>query len=128
MTINDQLDIDIEESCGNVFEDIGFDKETSARLTYKSGLVGSLHRAFVASGLNQSDFGKLVGIPQPRLSKLFNGKIDGVSAEKLFDAVARLGGHVTIRIDEAPTPALAGNIDMELVIDQDNRPRAPMAA
>jgi len=106
--------IQFEESSGNVFEDLGFDAATANRLTYKAELVGVLHRLQQERDLSQVAFSRLVGIPQPRLSKLYNGKIAGMSTDKLLDAVARLGGHVTIRVEPHPAPAEAGRVEMEL--------------
>jgi predicted XRE-type DNA-binding protein len=106
--------IEFEESSGNVFEDIGFDKAAAARLAHKAELVGVLHRFQEEQGLGQAAFGRLVGIPQPRLSRLYNGKIAGMSTDKLLDAIARLGGHVTIRVEPHPAPRDAGRVELEL--------------
>jgi predicted XRE-type DNA-binding protein len=110
--MNDQ--IDYEESSGNIFEDLGFDSPTAALLTRKAELVGVLHRAQRERGLNQSQFGKVVGIPQARLSNLYAGKISGMSLDKLFAAVAKIGVHVTIRVEEHPKKdADVGRFELE---------------
>jgi predicted XRE-type DNA-binding protein len=106
--------IEFEESTGNVFADIGFDKATAAGLAHKAELVGVLYRFQQELGLGQAAFGRLVGIPQPRLSRLYRGRIAGMSTAKLLDAIARLGGHVTIRVEPHPAPRDAGRIEMEL--------------
>lgn len=103
-----------EESSGNVFADLGFDAETAARLSHKAELVGVLHRFQQERNLSQSAFSRLVGIPQPRLSKLYSGKIAGMSTDKLLDAIAKLGGRVTIRVEAHPAPGDAGRVEMEL--------------
>ena len=59
-------------------------------------------------------FSRLVGIPQPRLSKLYNGKFAGMSTDKLIDAITRLGGHVVIRVEQHPLGKAAGRVDLEL--------------
>jgi predicted XRE-type DNA-binding protein len=106
--------IEFEDSTGNVFEDIGFDRPTAGRLTHKAELVALLYRLQRERNLSQVAFSRLVGIPQPRLSALFSGKIAGMSTDKLLNAIATLGGHVTIRVDPHPAPAEAGRVDMEL--------------
>jgi predicted XRE-type DNA-binding protein len=106
--------IEFEESSGNVFADIGFDPATAGRLAHKADLVSVLHRYQQEQGLSQAAFGRLVGIPQPRLSQLYNGKIAGMSTDKLLDAIAKLGGHVTIRIEPHPQPADAGKVELEV--------------
>jgi predicted XRE-type DNA-binding protein len=108
--------IEFEESSGNVFADIGFDAPTATRLSYKADLVGVLYRAQQERDLSQSAFGRLVGIPQPRLSKLYNGKLDGMSTDKLLDAVAKVGAHVLIRVEAHPEARdAAGRVELELV-------------
>jgi predicted XRE-type DNA-binding protein len=112
--MTDTQPIEFEVSSGNVFEDIGFDTATASRLTHKAELVGVLYRLQQERKLSQVAFSRLVGIPQPRLSKLYAGKIAGMSTDKLLDAIAKLGGHVTIRVEPHPGPAEAGRVDMEL--------------
>jgi predicted XRE-type DNA-binding protein len=110
----DTQPIAFEDSSGNVFEDIGFDTATADRLTHKAELVSVLHRYQQERNLSQMTFSRLVGIPQPRLSKLYGGKIDGMSTDKLLDAIAKLGGHVIIRVEPHPAPAEAGRVEMVL--------------
>ena len=81
-----------EEGSGNVFADIGFDVATAEKLSHKADLVGILYRCQQARHLSEVAFGHLIGIPQPRLSRLYGGKIDGISMDELLDAIARLGG------------------------------------
>jgi predicted XRE-type DNA-binding protein len=106
--------IEFEDGGGNVFEDIGFDRATADRLTHKAELVGVLHRYQQERKLSQLAFSRLVGIPQPRLSRLYGGKIAGMSTDKLLDAITRLGGHVTIRVERHPAESEAGRVEMEL--------------
>ena len=106
--------IEFEESTGNVFEDIGFDKATAQKLTHKAELVGVLYNYQTERNLSQSAFSRLIGIPQPRLSKLYGGKIAGMSTDKLLEVIARLGGHVTIRVEPHPAPTEAGRVELEL--------------
>lgn len=106
--------IEYEESGGNVFEDIGFDKATARRLSHKAELVGVLYDYQRERDLSQVAFSRLIGIPQPRLSKLYSGKIAGMSTDKLLEAITRLGGHVTIRVEPHPAPTEAGRVELEL--------------
>lgn len=107
--------IEFEHGSGNVFEDIGFDKATAERLSHKADLVGVLYNYQRELDLSQVAFSSLVGIPQSRLSNLYNGKLAGLSTDKLLDAITRLGGHVTIRVESHPAPAEAGRVELELV-------------
>ena len=107
-------EIEYEESSGNVFEDLGFEGETAKRLSHKADLVAVLFRFQEERALGQVAFSRLVGIPQPRLSKLYNGKIAGMSTDKLLDAITRLGGHVVIRVEQHPAEKVAGQVELEL--------------
>jgi predicted XRE-type DNA-binding protein len=112
--MTDAPPIAFENSSGNVFEDIGFDSATVDRLTHKADLVSVLFRYQQERNLSQAAFSRIVGIPQARLSKLYGGKIAGMSTDKLLGAIAKLGGHVTIRVEPHPEPAGAGRVEMEL--------------
>lgn len=107
-------EIEHEVSSGNIFEDLGFDRSTSDKLAYKAGLVSILRGIQHERSLSQVAFSRLTGIPQPRLSKLFNGKIAEMSTDKLLDAIARLGGHVAIRVEPHPAKGEAGRVELEL--------------
>ena len=106
--------IAFEAGSDNVFEDIGFDAPAAGNLAHKADLVSVLYRFQQELDLSQLAFSRLVGIPQPRLSRLFNGKIAGMSTDKLLDAITRLGAHVTIRVEPHPAPADAGRVALEL--------------
>jgi|GEM_PF-511841 predicted XRE-type DNA-binding protein len=110
----DAPQIEFEESSGDVFADIGFDVPSAARLNHKAELIDLLYKIQQERDLSQIAFAKLVGIPQPRLSRLYNGKIAGMSTDKLLEAVARIGGHVTIRVDAHPSAETAGRVELEL--------------
>lgn len=113
--MSDVDDLEYETSSGNVFADIGFDPPNAAQLSHKADLVGVLHRAQQERKLSQNAFSRIIGIPQPRLSKLYGGKLDGISTDKLLAAMARLGAHVLIRVDAHPVRSEAGRVELELV-------------
>ncbi|HEY1753187.1 MAG TPA: XRE family transcriptional regulator [Caulobacteraceae bacterium] len=73
-----------------------------------------LHNYQRERDLSQLAFSRLIGIPQPRLSKLYSGKFAGMSTDRLLEAITRLGGHVTIRVQPHPAPAEAGRVELEL--------------
>lgn len=103
-----------EEGSGNVFQDIGFKGAVAERLSHKADLVAVLFRYQDELSLGQMAFSRLVGIPQPRLSKLYNGKMAGMSTDKLLEAITRLGGHVVIRVEQHPVSKAAGRVELEL--------------
>lgn len=110
--MRDSDKIDYEASGGNVFADLGL--PDADQLAYKAGLIGSIMRYQQENKLSQSELARLVGIPQPRLSNLFRGKLAGVTTEKLIDACARIGRHVRIVVEEHPSKAAAGKVALEV--------------
>ena len=104
--------IQFEVGGDSVFADLGL--PDADELATKAGLVGAILRASKEQGLSQSEAAKRVGIPQPRLSNLSRGKVEGISTEKLMAAVARLGGRIRIVVEEHPSAAHAGRVELEL--------------
>ena len=60
--------IDVEESSGNVFADLGLPNPEQEQL--KAGLTLQIFRVLKARRLTQAQAGKLLGIPQPHVSDL----------------------------------------------------------
>ncbi len=104
--------VEFQVSDGHVFADLALPNVDELKI--KAALVGAILRASKEHGFSQSETAKRAGIPQPRLSNLSRGKVEGVSTDKLIAAVARLGGRVRIVVEEHPEPAYAGRVDVEM--------------
>jgi predicted XRE-type DNA-binding protein len=57
--------------------------------------------------LGQTDAARLLGLTQPKVSALANGKLGGFSVEKLMELLTKLGADVEIVIRKAPKAAEA---------------------
>jgi len=90
----------------NVYRDLGFpDPEAmlvKAQLTFKISEILSERR------YTQKRAAELLGIPQPKLSRILRGQFRGVSERKLMDCLAKLGRDVEIVVREAPRDRRAG--------------------
>jgi predicted XRE-type DNA-binding protein len=53
-------------------------------------------------GLGQTDVARLLGLTQPKVSALANGKVSGFSVEKLMELLTKLGADVEIVVRKAP--------------------------
>ena len=88
--------IEHEVSSGNVFADIGMaepvESLAKAELARKVGSIIK-HRH-----LNQTEAAKLLGIDQPKVSRLLRGQLKEFSMTKLLDFMLRLDRDVEIRI------------------------------
>jgi predicted XRE-type DNA-binding protein len=85
---------DITPSSGNVFADLGLDAPDD--LQAKAALMSRIAVILVEKKLTQTSAAKLLGIDQPRVSGLMNGKLSMFSTEKLLDLLTSLGHDVDI--------------------------------
>lgn len=83
-------------SSGNIFEDMGL-PNPEERLA-KAKLVVIINRIIEEQGLTQKDAAKILGINQPKISALRNGRLKGYSIERLFHFLELLDQHIEITI------------------------------
>lgn len=84
----------------NVFADLGLpDAET--RLL-KSRLVGKIDEVIEKRCLTQAEAGRIMGIPQPKVSELRNGRTSDYSLERLYRLLNNLGVGVSVVLEELP--------------------------
>jgi predicted XRE-type DNA-binding protein len=81
----------IRRSSGNVFVDLGFDKETAEHLRIRSALMATVRRVIDDAEMTQSEAAKLFNVTQPRISNLMRGKIDLFSVDTLIEMLSRAG-------------------------------------
>lgn len=81
---------------GNVFADIGFDRDEAQALAAKSRLVRHIAGILTERGLTQSEAADLFGTSQSHLSRVLSGRTSSVSIEKLASWLDRLGWEVRI--------------------------------
>jgi predicted XRE-type DNA-binding protein len=75
-------EIKVQSSSGNVFADLGL--ANADELLIKAELVRQISNSIDAKDLTQTEAAKLLGIDQPKVSALLNGKLSGFSTERLF--------------------------------------------
>jgi len=84
-------------SSGNVFADLGFDKETAENLRLRADLMIELREVIQRKGLTQAQAAKLFGVSQPRISDLVRGKIALFTIDMLVNMLARAGRKVVLQ-------------------------------
>ena len=89
----------VHNSSGNVFADLGI--ENPEEYLAKSELAARILRIIQNRRLTQSAAGKLLGVSQPIVSALLNGRLDGFSTERLFRFLNQLGCDVRIDVTKA---------------------------
>jgi predicted XRE-type DNA-binding protein len=89
-------DIPISESSGNVFADLGFD-EPEEELT-KAQLASHIGQVIKRRRLSQTEAAALMGIDQPKVSALLNGRLGNFSSDRLMRLLTALGQDIEIKI------------------------------
>lgn len=71
----------------------------------KARLAALVNDSISARHLGQADAAKLLGLTQPKVSALVNGKLSGFSVEKLMELLTKLGAEIEIIIRKEPNRA-----------------------
>jgi predicted XRE-type DNA-binding protein len=91
----------MKRSNGGVFRDLGFSKRDSEHLKVRAQLMAHLQKILSARRLTQRDAAKTLGVTQPRVSNLMQGRIDLFSTDALIEMLARLGIGVKMVVKSA---------------------------
>ena len=81
----------------NIFEDLGFDKAEAANLKIRSELMMIIKDHITQKKLTQSKAAKLMGVDQPRISKLLQGHIELFTIDVLIKMLERVGIHMQLK-------------------------------
>jgi predicted XRE-type DNA-binding protein len=95
-------------SSGNVFADMGL-PEPEEELT-KAQLVSHLRQVIKRQHLTQLAAAELMGIDQPKVSALLNGRLANFSSERLMRLLTALGQDVDITVKAKPEGRAHGRI------------------
>lgn len=88
--------VQVTASSGNVFADLGF-SEPEEELA-KAQLLMHIQQAIKRRRLSQTAAATLMGIDQPKVSALLNGRGANFSSERLMRLLTRLGQDVNVTI------------------------------
>lgn len=105
---------------GDVFIDLGFSKEEAAELHLQSYLSWALQDAVKASKRTQASLAKKLGIDQPKISKIRNGKTNEFSIGRLAGYLLDMGYDIHIGI----TPPKTDSRGEILLIDMNKRKKS----
>ena len=89
-----------EQSSGNVFADLGV--EMPEEMLAKARIAHLITQIITKSHMSQKDAAELLGLKQPKVSLIMNGRLDGFSLERLIMAMTALDRDVEIRIRKKP--------------------------
>jgi predicted XRE-type DNA-binding protein len=100
--------IPVTPSSGNVFADMGL-PEPEEELT-KAQLASHIRQLIKQRRLTQVAAAILMGIDQPKVSALLNGRLANFSSERLMRLLTSLGQDVDITIKDKPRSRALGRI------------------
>lgn len=107
-------DIPVIESSGNVFADLGF--EAPEEELTKAQLASHIRQIVKRRRLTQIAAAKLMGIDQPKVSALLNGRLANFSSERLMRLLTALGQDVEITVKATPRSRARGRISVAKVV------------
>ena len=86
---------------GNVFLDVGFDKDEAENLKLRAELMMRIEDYFEKSGMTQAQAAKHLGLTAPRFNALLKGKIGLFSLDALVNLATRSGLSVRLQVRKA---------------------------
>ena len=86
----------------NVFEALGFDRGEATNLKIRADLMLRLSSVIEKHGLTQKKAAEVLGISQPDVSSLVNGRIDKFTIDKLVNMLTAFGQMVELKVKRGP--------------------------
>jgi predicted XRE-type DNA-binding protein len=93
----------VSEASTNVFADLGY--ANAAEHETKARLVIQIAKLIKSQELTQAEAAETLGIDQPKISAMLNGKFRGFSVYRLMHFVRMLGRKVKIVTENPAEPA-----------------------
>ena len=91
----------ITRGSGNIFADIGFDKDEAENLKLRAELMMRIEECCRNSGAPQAMMAQALGLTTPRLNALLKGKIGLFSLDALVNIATRAGLSVRLLVKKA---------------------------
>ena len=83
----------------NVYVDLGM--AAADTMLVKAQLVTKIAEILDDRALTQAKAAEILGVPQPKLSRLLRGQFRGFSERKLMDCLTRLGRDIQIVVSDS---------------------------
>ncbi|MCR6658715.1 MAG: helix-turn-helix domain-containing protein [Asticcacaulis sp.] len=103
--MTDDIEMTTTASSGNVFADLGL--PDAEDLLAKANLALHIRHAIEVRKLTQVQAAKIMGLDQPKVSSIINGRLEGYSTDRLMRFLNDLGCDVQIHVS-APHPDTRG--------------------
>lgn len=104
---------EIEKGSGNVYSDLEI--PDAGKMLVKARLAAKIGEIIKHRHLNQQQAAEIIGMPQPKLSKMLRGEFRGISEAKMLECLNRLGRDVQIVIRKASRTQSGGRTSVVFV-------------
>ena|SRR6185437_13515096 len=94
----------------NVYADLGY--RAADGMLLKAQLVTRIAELLAEKGLTHATAAPLLGVPQPKLSKILRGQFRGFSERRLLRFLIQLGQDVHIIVRAKRSPSSAGLVSV----------------
>ncbi|MFW8564847.1 helix-turn-helix domain-containing protein [Orrella sp. 11846] len=94
----DSSRIDITQSSGNVFLDLGFEPAQAQIMKLRAEVMIHIEQQIKAKGWTQAQAAEQLGVTQPRVSRLVQGKVEDFSLDMLLTLASRAGLHAELKV------------------------------
>jgi predicted XRE-type DNA-binding protein len=105
---------DYVRGSGNVYKDLGF--EHPEEELAKSRLASMIYDIIEERRLTQVEAARILGIDQPKVSSLKNGRLGGFSYERLFSFLRKLDRDIEIVVRERSKNQPAAGISISAAV------------
>jgi predicted XRE-type DNA-binding protein len=102
--------VEVEMGTGNVYADLRYDD--ADEMLIKAQLVGKMAEIIKRKGITQTAAAALLGMAQPKLSNLLQGRFRGFSERRLMDCLTKLGRDIQIVVKATPRSRRDGRLSI----------------
>lgn len=99
-----------EVARGSVYASLGY--KDAGEMLIKAQLVSKIAEIIERKELTQTQAARLLGLTQPKLSRLLRGGFRGVSERRLIDCLTRLGRDVQIVVKQPARSKVSGKLSV----------------
>jgi len=113
MLNTNEIDRMVTRGSANVYADLGHDD--AGAMMVKARLADGMAAIIRRRRWTQQKAASVMGIAQPKLSGILNGRFRGVSEAKMIECLAALGSDVEITIHEPRRAPARGRITVSMI-------------
>jgi predicted XRE-type DNA-binding protein len=105
--------VSVQKGAGNVYADLGL--ADSEDMLVKAQLVTKIAEIINKRRLTQERAAEILGLTQPKVSRLLKGQFRGISQRRLLEHLTHLGRDVEIVVKPTPPNRDNGRVTVHIV-------------